>query len=68
MKTSDGYTLNIINTFEPIPLINILSKKRHTKQFIKTNNWYILISKTNKYKETFDINQNKIKEESAELF
>lgn len=34
-KLPDGHVLNIINTFEPIPLINILSKKGYSHRTVQ---------------------------------
>lgn len=68
-KLPDGYTLNIINTFEPIPLINILSKKGYTHQTIYKDKQLVhtYFKKQINTSETFDINQNKINKESAEI-
>lgn len=68
-KLPDGYTLNIINTFEPIPLINILSKKGYTHQTIYKDKQLVhtYFKKQISTSKTIDLNQDKSKEESAEL-
>lgn len=47
-KLPDGYTLNIINTFEPIPLINILSKKGYTHQTIYKDKQLVHVNRQHK--------------------
>lgn len=68
-KLPEGYSLNVINTFEPIPLINILSKKGYTHQTIYKDKQlvYTYFKKEINTSEIFKINQNKSDEESAEI-
>ncbi len=68
-RLPDGHSLNIINTFEPIPLINILSKKGYTHQTIYKDKQLVhtYFKKQIITSKTIYTNQNKSKEESEEL-
>lgn len=65
----DGYSLNIINTFEPIPLINILSKKGYTHQTIQKDKQLVhtYFKKQISGNETIDTTNNNNEEILTEI-